>query len=294
MVKEFNNINSFLQELTLAPAKTDQFYIAKFEDYDTSNITPVFAYKHNYFEVTISIDYDGEVGIDGRTINPNEFNLIFISPYQSVSWRINDIGKNSKSYILLFKPEFLSNDMYTLNICQSFPFYQLHSKSVYTLTADQKTQIIDLMRKMDQEYKTFDKDSIPILKAYLSLLLYNCKRELKIEQNVFAKADRAMEIALKFEELVIQTKNKRQPIKYFANLLNISPVYLSECVKKATGKTSKEIIDTYTVMEIKSLLKHSSLGMAQIADELGFNELTNFSKYFRKHVGMTPSQYIKT
>ena len=56
-------------------------------------------------------------------------------------------------------------------------------------------------------------------------------------------------------------------------------------------KTPKQIIDERIVLESKRLLVHSSMAIKEVAYELGYDEPTNFVKYFRKHTALTPSEF---
>ena len=147
------------------------------------------------------------------------------------------------------------------------------------------------MEKIYTEYKLNHEDSLEIIKSYLTLLLFKSKRELMFSNNISYLRSRAEEITYNFEKLIKTTKNKHQPIKFYADQLNISTIYLSECVKKVTGKTAKQVIDEYLILEAKSLLKQSTNTISEIAYSLGFEDASNFVKYFKKQTGITPRTY---
>ncbi|MEM6380807.1 MAG: helix-turn-helix domain-containing protein, partial [Bacteroidota bacterium] len=79
----------------------------------------------------------------------------------------------------------------------------------------------------------------------------------------------------------------------YASQLNISKVYLSEVVKKTTGKPAKVLMQEMVIYKAKTLLKQSNNPIATIAYELGFEDASNFVKYFKGQVGITPSAYRK-
>ena len=64
--------------------------------------------------------------------------------------------------------------------------------------------------------------------------------------------------------------------------------------KKQQVKTAKQIIDEYLVLEAKSLLKQSTNSVAEIGYALGFEDNSNFVKYFKKQTNFTPKQYKST
>ncbi|WP_280747600.1 helix-turn-helix transcriptional regulator [Parabacteroides sp. PF5-9] len=79
--------------------------------------------------------------------------------------------------------------------------------------------------------------------------------------------------------------------EFYVNLLGINEKTLCKEVKKLTGKTPKVYIDSRTILEAKRLLAYSTLSVKEIGFELGFDEPTNFNKYFRKHTQITPIQF---
>ena len=69
---------------------------------------------------------------------------------------------------------------------------------------------------------------------------------------------------------------------------------LNKICKSFTKKTLKEYIDSALILEIKRMLINMNLNISEIAFELGFDEVTNFSKYFKRRVGQTPNDFRKS
>jgi len=76
-------------------------------------------------------------------------------------------------------------------------------------------------------------------------------------------------------------------------MLNITYKSLNEICKLATNNTAKQLIDLETVLEAKRKLAVEDILIQTLAYELGFEEVTNFVKYFKRHTGLTPSQFKK-
>ena len=149
------------------------------------------------------------------------------------------------------------------------------------------------MDKIYGYFKNLDKDNLEIIRSYLTIMLFEAKR-MFIDGEVKSVANsRFEEITYQFETLIMQTKSKKQKLEYYAGKLNFSPIYLAECVKKATGKTAKQIITEYLILESKSLLNQSTRTINDIAFQLGYNDTSNYIAFFKKNTGNTPSQYRK-
>ena len=90
--------------------------------------------------------------------------------------------------------------------------------------------------------------------------------------------------------MYLDTKN----VTDYAEKLNITPNYLTTTLKQFTGKTAKDIISERLFNESKSLLKYSGLDIAEISYRLNFQEPTHFTRFFKKHSGITPNQFRKS
>jgi AraC-like DNA-binding protein len=100
-------------------------------------------------------------------------------------------------------------------------------------------------------------------------------------------------IALRFKSLLrAHLPAKKKPSQY-ADLLHISPSYLNEAVKKATGFTAGYRIRHEIVLEAKRLLFHTDMSVKEIAFELGYEDCAYFTRLFTGVSGMSPVQFRK-
>ncbi|WP_196890837.1 helix-turn-helix domain-containing protein [Aureivirga marina] len=292
-IKTYSHINDFLSELGVPILRHSDFYIVKFEEHQANLQNPKTSYTHSYFEIAFSIGYDANVSIGNQKVNAIDTNFSFVSPGQIVKWEVNHLKKESSAFLILLKPEFLPFSPSIFNVYENFPFFNHHTLSSYQINENQQQIFLDFFEKINEEYKRNEKDSLEIIRSYLNILLFNAKRELKFEQNISFLKNRSQEITYKFEQLIKQTKLKRKPIAFYARKLNISSIYLAECIKKTIQKTPKQVIDEYIVLEAKSHLSQSLLSVSEIAYLLGFEDTSYFIKYFKAHSGITPSNFRK-
>ena len=82
-------------------------------------------------------------------------------------------------------------------------------------------------------------------------------------------------------------------VSWYAEQLCITPKYLSEVVKQVSKRTPNEWIESYVVLEIRVLLKNSTKNIKEITEELCFPNQSFLGKYFKEHVGVSPSEYRK-
>lgn len=97
----------------------------------------------------------------------------------------------------------------------------------------------------------------------------------------------------RFLQLVVKHYIHERSIKYYAGLMGLSPKYLSQICYRVSGRHAGVWIDRFVVAKAKSLLLDTNLTIQQIANELNFPNQSFFGKYFKKHVGQSPSNFRK-
>lgn len=80
-------------------------------------------------------------------------------------------------------------------------------------------------------------------------------------------------------------------VSYYAKRLHVSSKYLSATVKRVTGHSVSSYIDRHTIPILKDYLEDERLSLTQIAERMNFTTLSYFSRYCKKHLGMSPSEY---
>lgn len=97
-----------------------------------------------------------------------------------------------------------------------------------------------------------------------------------------------------FVSLLMKYCKKNKDVGFYADKLCITPKHLNKIVKKnIDGKTAKEWIDYFVMMEIKSDLNTKHRSLKEIASQNGFSSQTSFYKYFKKQTGISPKEYVK-
>lgn len=102
---------------------------------------------------------------------------------------------------------------------------------------------------------------------------------------------RVNELFDEFMQAIEQHHRDLRDVAQYARLLNITPKYLNSIAHAKTGHTPKEIIDHFVVLQLKLCLRDSRLSLKQIAWLFHFSDFSFFSRYFKAHTGLTPSQY---
>ena len=80
-------------------------------------------------------------------------------------------------------------------------------------------------------------------------------------------------------------------VQYFAEQVHLSANYLSDLLKKETGKSAKDHINDFLVDKAKSMLVNTEESVSEIAYNLGFNYPHYFSRLFKIKTGLSPHEY---
>jgi len=80
-------------------------------------------------------------------------------------------------------------------------------------------------------------------------------------------------------------------VAYYAESLSVTPKYLSNVVRRLTGRSASYLIDRYAMPMVLSYLKDPEISLQQIADIMEFSSLSHFSRYCSKRLGVSPSEY---
>ena len=106
-------------------------------------------------------------------------------------------------------------------------------------------------------------------------------------------SSRQNEILNQFFLLLREHSPQQREVSFYADKMCLTPKYLSTKIKKITGKSVFEWINISTVIKTKILLKTNDKSVTQISEEMHFPNPSFFSRFFRKHTGMTPNEYRK-
>jgi AraC family transcriptional activator of pobA len=139
-----------------------------------------------------------------------------------------------------------------------------------------------------------------MLRSMLQIVLLGyCARQKQIERsennpsNKKIRSPQGQILFTKFMELLRDEDIKHKPVYYYAEKLYISPKYLSHVCKEISGKSANEFIQTAVVEEITHYLKNTTFSVKEIANKLGFPNISFFGKYVKSHLGMSPNEYRK-
>ena len=119
----------------------------------------------------------------------------------------------------------------------------------------------------------------------------NDKFQRRISDSPSRSSSRKEDMYSKFMDLVNAECLHRRDVAWYADRLCITPRYLADITDAVSGDSPKELIDYVLVQEIKILLTFTEIPLQEIADRINFPDQSYLGRYFRRHTGMSPTDY---
>ena len=178
---------------------------------------------------------------------------------------------------------------------QVMSFYKcLQNKHCFTFDEQEVPEFIKVYQSIKVTLQELDHPlRVPILQSYLQILYYRMVPVVVKEAELQSKCSytRQEEIFVEFIKKVEAHYRKERSVTFYADLLCISPKYLSSVIYKVSQKLAGEWIDAYVILEAKTLLKSGKLTVQQISEQLNFPNQSFFGKFFKRCTGMSPKEY---
>jgi len=253
---------------------------------------------------------------DARRMN---FILICLCTKGSVNFTLDTTLQTLHAHELLVVSERHILDHYSaspdfegLCLMVSMPFYNETMRSVSDISAlflfAHNNPIFKLPQrdeKVFNEYYQLIKQKIKnadnhfrtdLVRTLMLAMFYDLSDLIYRFQNVSKKErlTRGDVIFNQFIKLVEANCRHERRVSWYAEQISITPKYLSEMVKQVSKKTPNEWIDNYVTLELRVILKNTTMSIKDIAKELNFPNQSFLGKYFKEHVGMSPSKYRKS
>jgi AraC-like DNA-binding protein len=195
--------------------------------------------------------------------------------------------------LLFFTDNFLLEVHSNIFYLAKYHFFE--DNDMHTLQLDE-AGYARLKAVFDMIRTTFNKEHLNetvLMRGYTYLLIHEIDA-LHRAKGVSKKVDESGSLFINFRNLLTKEFWRHRSVSFYASNLNVTPKYLSEVIKRQTGKTAGEWIDRAIILEAKVLLQKQDLGIAQISDKLNFSDQSVFGKFFKTHEGISPLEYRRS
>jgi AraC-like DNA-binding protein len=231
-----------------------------------------------------------------QAFDHGEGTLLCTAPEQVIIFDRKREAKSSEGWGLYFHPELIRNTSLGKKI-NEYSFFSYAENEALHLSEHEKQTLLSILKQMEKEYNTnIDHYSQDLIVSNIELLLNYCRRFYG--RQFITRTNQNKDVIVRFEEFITDYFNSYKlmnngipTVKYCADAMCLSPNYFSDLLKSETGKNTQEHIHYYLLEKAKTLLVSSNKSINEIAYELGFEYPQNFSKLFKKKVGVSPTQF---
>lgn len=224
-----------------------------------------------------------------------EGTLLFFAPEQVIEFETN-INESPLGWGLSFHPDLIRQTSLGKNI-KNYSFFDYDTNEALHLSEKEKQILSEIISKIEIELnQNIDIHSQTLIVSNIELLLNYCTRYY--DRQFITRKNYNKDFVSKLENVIKQyfdneniQKQGLPTVKYCAEKLNLSPNYLSDLLKKETGKNTQEHIHYYLIEQAKNILLNTDLTVSEIAFNLGFDYPQYFSKIFKQKTGYSPIEY---
>ncbi len=269
------------------------FNVFRLDPYVGINAKPVPYSRRDFYKITITLG-SGKVYFADKVHEVKKQALTFSNPHIPYKWE--HLDKITGGVFCIFDQHFF-NQFGNLN---QYSVYQPDGNRVFELSDEQLEKVTPVFQRMFDELASDYIHKYDVLRTLvLELIHFAIKMQPTSNISDIKSIGASQRIATLFLELVerqFPIDDNHQQIRLrtaseFAKQLNVHVNHLNRAIKEITEKTTTQIIAERIVQEAKILLKHSKWNVSEIAFALGFNEITHFNNFFKKHVQLSPLKF---
>lgn len=229
-------------------------------------------------------------------VNLNEYRMskgmmIFIMP-----GNIFRIKSSCEGFSFIFMA--VANDFIGVSVSVRFTMKALKrilSKSYCVLNEENLNEFVALYKMMKHKLLCSNfRYKKEVAANFMSIMWYNSYLyfpEESSENTELGAVSRKDDIFNQFIRAVEKNYMRERNVKYYADILCISPKYLSTVIHRVSGKYATEWIDSFVILESKALLRGCGMSVKEVCHKLNFPNQSFFAKYFKHHTGLTPREY---
>lgn len=257
-----------------------------------------FSLVFDFYSISLKKMHHAKFKYGQQASDFDEGVLFFMSPGQLFGIDAMDMttAKRPEGWMILIHPDFLWNT----SLAKTIKRYEFFNYSVYEalyLSHKEETMLTAIAHNIEQEYNAnIDRFSQDVIIAQLELLLTYSERFY--QRQFITRKIASHELLTRLEDYLsnyfssgVLAKQGLPSVAHIAEILNISPGYLSGLLKSLTGQNTQQHLHNKLIDLAKEKLSTTNLSVSEIAYELGFEHLQSFSKLFKIKTSLSPMEF---
>ena len=242
-------------------------------------------HRHDFFYILALTKGTGNHEIDFTTYEVCDNSVFFMRPGHVHQLTLKS---GSHGFLLQFKPEFYyPNDAPSRQLLR-----KASNKNLCQLDETRFRKLISTLTTIYQEYVDKQEGYQDVIKANLGLFFIELVRHRQQRSNAITPVNPYSEERLEeFLELLENHISVHKQVSHYAGMMHLSSYQLNAITKATLGKTCSELINEWIILESKRNLLATTNQVNQIAFQLGYEDVSYFIRFFKKHTGHSPEAF---
>lgn len=260
---------------------------------------PLGAHVLHFYKISFKTELSGKVRYGQGHYDFDQGGLLFAAPNQIIGSDDDQDAQDLSYYTLLIHPDFLLSFPLARKIKQ-YGFFGYATNEALHLSDREKATVLSVFDIIKEELDSrIDEFSHELVISQLELLLTYAHRFYK--RQFLTRKTVTHDLLHRLEELLDACFNEEKTaldgiptVHDLADSLNVSPSYLSDMLRALTGMNAQQHIHHKLIEKAKEKLSLTTLSVAEIAFDLGFEHPQSFSRFFKTKVKVTPGEFRET
>lgn len=244
-------------------------------------------HRHDFYFVLAIRNGAGTHHIDFVSYPVTDHSIFILRPGQVHQL---ELMRGTTGYLLEFSPAFYAPDE-TLSTQR---LIRASHKNFCQVESSRSEKLLAILENIYQEFSARQQGFAEMIKANLDIFFIEFIRQ---GQNTTSKPANILPYAQErfddFMDLLGKRVSTLKQVSQYADLMNLSTYQLNAIIKDAVGKSASAVISEQIILEAKRYLLATSNQVKDIADQLGYEDISYFIRFFKKHTGFTPEAFRK-
>lgn len=248
------------------------------------NTLPTSVFRTYYYSIFIFTKGSSVFKVGSRQYNINSGDVAMVGPGLPFQWS----KQNDLEFDAIVFNETTFGKAFDMSFYYMLNFFCPDAYNVIQITDKHQLKILKLLETL----KLFKSNNIAVPGLLHTLLMVLQEQYNKQHSNFEIVNNSKENLVSSFRLLLAKHFTQQKSVAFYASQLNITPQYLSKILLAQTGWNTKKWIEHHLSVEAKSLLNYSKFSIKEVAFQLGYDDVSHFTKAFKKWTQVTPGEFI--
>ncbi|MDW7693947.1 AraC family transcriptional regulator [Flammeovirgaceae bacterium SG7u.111] len=272
-----------IRQIKKEPDLEGSFSIRKLQEILDGNPMIQKLHRHDFYFCLVLEKASGRHEVDFTPYTVSNHSIFFLRPGQV---HLLSLDARTKGFILQFNADSVYiNDPTTTQLLR-----KASQTTLYEPTALESQQLLPLLETIFQEVNYKKEETEEMVRANLRIFFINLIR-LQPSSPSLKHSSHTQEQLEKLSRLLETHISTSKQVSQYASMMHLSAYQLNAITKSLVGKTCSQLINEHILLEAKRYLLATSNQINQIAFHLGYEDVSYFIRFFKKHTGHSPEAF---